>query len=147
MKDFKKLMVVALFMLMSFGGKIAAYTYKITNETRKDIKVKLFYEFFGDKELHNKYRLIERFETGVFKFKGSKCLNEVKVQEEKGGKWQKAKKAKWKTSKILACGNKHYKLTLKDGIFYLYKVEAPKKPGLGTAIIEEFGKSPPGSLW
>ncbi len=94
MKDFKKLMVVALFMSMSFGGKIAAYTYTINNQTGQDVKVRLHW-LAG--KLNKQDDWIKNGKMHKFKFGGLKsgvCLTSIRVSTEKAGKWGESKKAK-----------------------------------------------------
>ena len=80
MKNLKKLMVVALLMLAGVSGKIAAYTYTVKNDSRKDIKVKLYYAL-GTLQ---GWSLIKARKSRTFswKFPNPKfglCLTEIKV--------------------------------------------------------------------
>ena len=76
-------MVVVLFILASFSGKIAVYTFRISNLTGHDVKVKLFYKFFGTKGF-NPYELIKKGKTRKFSFKNLNCLTQIKVQDSRG---------------------------------------------------------------
>ncbi len=95
MKYLNKLIVFSLFMLMSFGGKIAAYTYTINNQTGQDVKVQL--RRTGGK-LNKKFDLIKENRERTFSIGGFKkfvCLSEIEVQtKEESGEWGKAKKAR-----------------------------------------------------
>ncbi len=87
MKYLKKLMVFSLFMLMSFGGKIAAYTYTLVNETGQDVKVRLL---GSPGALNEKDDLIKKGETRKFYFGGGKsirCLDSIKILRREAGEW------------------------------------------------------------
>lgn len=93
MKYLNKLIVFSLFMLMSLSGKIAAYTFTITNQTGQDVKVRLHYAFGA---LNKKDELIKSFEKRKFswKFPNPKfglCLTKIMVSTKGLGKWVKQK--------------------------------------------------------
>ncbi len=118
MKYLKKLMVVALFMLVSFSGKIAAYTFRIYNETGRDVQVRLHWGHW--RPLHE-YKFIKngRMRKFSWRFPNSKfglCLSGIKVKVKKeSGKWGKAKKARWKYSTVSPCRDRRLRLTLGSG--------------------------------
>ena len=95
MKYFNKLMVFFLFILFSYGVDIFAYKYKITNQTDRDVKVRLHYAFGT---LNNRPTLIKTGNHRVFNFGGWEaglCLNKITVStQDSAGKWGKPKKAK-----------------------------------------------------
>ena len=89
MKYLNKLIVFSLFMLVSFGGKIAAYTFTINNQTGQDVKVRL-YPFKKD-------GVILAGKKHKFSFKWLKaaiCLYSINVSTKKAGSWGKRKKVK-----------------------------------------------------
>ncbi len=134
MKNLKKLMVVAL-MLAGVSGKIAAYTFKITNNTGQDVKVKLFWGVGSP--LNKRYDEIKRGKTRKFAWKfgslkAGLCLSGIKVQNKVRGRWEKEKKVKLVRGKVdfsgvgggagailfdiiaYKCGNQNFDLVIND---------------------------------
>ena len=97
MKDFKKLMVVVLFMLASVSGKIAAYTFKIRNKTGGDVKVKLYW---GARSPLINWTKIESGERRKLSRKNLNCLNGIDVQRKENGRWQKSEKVELVRKKV-----------------------------------------------
>ena len=97
MKDFKKLMVVVLFMLASVSGKIAAYTYTINNQTGQDVKVKLYW---GARSPLINWTKIESGERRKLSRKNLNCLNGIDVQRKENGRWQKSEKVELVRKKV-----------------------------------------------
>lgn len=79
MKYLNKTVVFFLFMLVSFGVDISAYTYTIANMTGRDVKVRLHYELG---KLNKQEDPIESYDTHIFSFTGGKigaCLTQIVV--------------------------------------------------------------------
>ncbi len=76
MKYLNKTMVFFLFMLVSFGVDISAYTYRFANMTDRTVKVKLRY-FFGD--LNEKDKQINAYDQAKLSFRNLNCLQEIVV--------------------------------------------------------------------
>ena len=79
MKYLNKTMVFFLFMLVSFGVDISAYTYRFANMTDRTVKVRLRY-LFGD--LNKKDKKIKAYDQAKLSFGGLKigaCLQEIVV--------------------------------------------------------------------
>ncbi len=107
MKYLNKLIVFSLFMLMSFGGKIAAYTYTINNQTGQDVKVVLNPSKKGGVILADQKR----------RFFSSPCLKSIDVLTKEAGKWRKQKTAR----KVFAagiCKDRDIYLRFRRGMIY-----------------------------
>ena len=125
MKYLNKLIVFSLFMLMSFGGKIAAYTFQIRNKTGGDVKVKLYW---GARSPLINWTKIGSGKRRKLSKKNLNCLNGIDVQRKENGKWQKSEKVELvrkKLSTIVAilpfagfaaasyqCGNQNFDLEI-----------------------------------
>lgn len=96
----KKMMLLLLAMLLSYGNNALSYTFHITNLTGQDVKVGLYYfALFFDGKLNKKDKLIKAYDMRKFSWKfgsleAGLCLSKIEVSTKKSGKWVKKKKAK-----------------------------------------------------
>lgn len=95
MKNIKKLMTIALLIVLSMGGKALAYTFKITNKTGDNVKIALFWGSW--KSLTTKYSEIKNGQTNTFTWKfpsikAGLCLNGIKIQKKRNSGWQSPEK-------------------------------------------------------
>ena len=97
MKHINKLMVFFVFMLFGYGVDALAYTYKITNQTGRDVKIRLYW-LVG--ELTNDAVFIRSRGTHKFVVRGwssGLCLTKIMVwTRDSSGKWWGPAKAKIK---------------------------------------------------
>ena len=109
MKNLKKLMVGVLLMLASIGGKIAAYTFTINNQTGQDVKVRL--------NPFNEGGVISAGKERKFSLKCflgiCRCLKSIDVSTKQAGKWGKRKKARQKLTKV--CKDRYIYLRVRQG--------------------------------
>ena len=99
MKYFNKLIVFLVLVLLSYGVDTFAYTYKISNQTGRDVKIQLRYAFgrLNEKVIFIRSRGIH---TLVFRgWSSGLCLTKIMVSTKKSGKWEKLKKAEIRIKK------------------------------------------------
>jgi len=105
-KNLKKLVIVSLLVLTGISGKIGAYTFKVSNQTDSDVKIKLYW---GAGSSLSDWATIKKdnghtFSWGFPSAKAGLCLNGIKVQKKQNGKWQKAKNVKLVRQSVPAWG-------------------------------------------
>jgi len=95
MRYFNKLIVFFVLMLLTCGVDTFAYTYRIANQTGKDVKVQLHYAFGK----LGRPRIIKADARHKFSFtfpdiRFGLCLTSIMVSIKKLKKWEKAREAK-----------------------------------------------------
>ncbi len=115
MNSLKKLLAILLLALASLTGKTIAYTYTITNTTRQDMQVKLYYKFITTRTLMD-WKEVKAGETRKFYIPNAYCLTKVEVKHKTTAEnWGKPITMPWgwfhgKKEIIGKCGNLVLKL-------------------------------------